>query len=718
MTKIKNYVDNQFFIIDSEKLSAVYSKMYGFSISEGNIISDDNIEDDIKLNGDGVYVRILREGNNIQISQDFNGSFGIYIYNNDADGSFVISNSFLKLVDYVKDKYHISLNKDVALSFIPADLCNLSYKKTLINEIEVIPRNYIININISIQTYSFEKIYYNEDTVSIDSVKGIKILDDWFFKWINIIRLLKEKTNNLKFELSGGFDSRIILTLLLNANINLNKVHIYTINNQTLKEDYEIASILAKKYDFKLNQEFYKNVLYIDDFHDAVNMLNYIKLGFHKESNFPDKFFTNPIYIFGGFGGESLRDYWNFSPQEYLENSINRAKRFSPEFIEPTRNVILNSLKELQEEFNVENDKSKKLTELLYREIRNRNHFGKISALSFLTNELRLSPLLDQNLHKLNKSEFDRDLLFALIFTRYCPELLDIKFDSGKKIDKNLIEFAQKINKRYPFANKKLTYVDGPNECIKIDSQYDIHLEKNAYIEEYLKKVFLSHSFKSTFEMYFSYNFYQFILNEVKNRRYPPLSLVNSSMAVLKMIDSVNFNKEKFSNNSSDWFDNFLDIDSFNGNHLDGKIVNEIMKFNTARIDIKNIGIESNTLDEINCSDKFIKIMNPPWFSDDTGIGHVFETTSNKLHISFRCINDGKLKISLRSKDTRDKNRKFFPIYLDFTKFLVNEVEILKSNELVWCNSPYVYIKEVKNNERIDLEVEWLPFNSESIYKF
>ena len=203
MNEIEKYIDNQFFIIDSNNLNSVESKLFGFAIYNENIIFANDMNENIKLNGDGVYVRILKNENEIYISQDFNGSYGIYLYD---DGSqFVISNSFIKLVDYLKDKYHISINNDVALSFIPSDLCSIVYTQTMINEIEFIPRNHVIKININNRTLKHKKINYNENTIPIDSKEGIEILDNWFYKWISIFRKLKMKTNDLKIDLTGGF---------------------------------------------------------------------------------------------------------------------------------------------------------------------------------------------------------------------------------------------------------------------------------------------------------------------------------------------------------------------------------------------------------------------------------------------------------------------------------------------------------------------------------
>ena len=108
--------------------------------------------------------------------------------------------------------------------------------------------------------------------------------------------------------------------------------------------------------------------------------------------------------------------------------------------------------------------------------------------------------------------------------------------------------------------------------------------------------------------------------------------------------------------------------------------------------------------------------MTPQWFSNDEGIGYLIESNVNSIKIKLKCINDGVLKISLRSKYVTDKNKKNFPIFLDYTKFTVNNEDILNKNTLIHCFKPYIYKKNVKNSEIIDLIIEWLPFNQNSIF--
>ena len=87
-------------------------------------------------------------GEEIRISQDFSGSFGLYIYENKNTGYFALSNSFLLLEEYLIGKENFTLNKDFADNLIISDLCTPSIYETMINEIIQIPTNAFIVLNI------------------------------------------------------------------------------------------------------------------------------------------------------------------------------------------------------------------------------------------------------------------------------------------------------------------------------------------------------------------------------------------------------------------------------------------------------------------------------------------------------------------------------------------------------------------------------------------
>lgn len=297
-------LEEEFFIIDSFNLNNVNQKLYGYAIKDKDIIIDKNININ-NLDGTGAYTYIHKDKEKIKILQDFNGSYGLYFYKN--EDYFAISNSFLKLVEYLKKNHTITFNKKYGDAFLFSDLCSFAYGETLINEIEVLPRNYKVIINKNNKSINFEEIDYQEHTIELNSKEGINTLDKWFYKWTSIIRSIKDKTNNLTMDLSGGFDTRITATLMLSANIDLNKITVLSYDDDKIchAEDYEIASRIGEKFGFSLNKNVFSTKL--NKIYDKSNILNtsfYTKLGFHKEMYFNYFNSSNILYSMNGAGGD------------------------------------------------------------------------------------------------------------------------------------------------------------------------------------------------------------------------------------------------------------------------------------------------------------------------------------------------------------------------------------------------------------------------------
>ena len=97
---MKELIEQNFFIIDSNNLEKIQSIMYGYSVSKKGILTNNYYkklgyyEEPDPL---GVYVMIRKIGEEIRIDQDFYGGFGLYIYENKNTGYFAFSNSFLLL---------------------------------------------------------------------------------------------------------------------------------------------------------------------------------------------------------------------------------------------------------------------------------------------------------------------------------------------------------------------------------------------------------------------------------------------------------------------------------------------------------------------------------------------------------------------------------------------------------------------------------------------
>ena len=148
-------------------------------------------------------------------------------------------------------------------------------------------------------------------------------------------------------------------------------------------------------------------------------------------------------------------------------------------------------------------------------------------------------------------------------------------------------------------------------------------------------------------------------------------------------------------------------------------LINSLLtNYNTSRIDIKNSRIENNSVEIIKNSDPSSDVEYPNWFKNELGEGITIKSNVGVIDLKIKCIEDGTLRIYIKSNDTRDKNNNHFPVYINYTSVIVNKKEHLKENTLVYHDEPLIIMREVKNNEIISIHAEWMPFNSKtSIYK-
>lgn len=730
MDEFNQYFSKEFFIIDSNNLNLIEDKLYGFSFDGEKIIKQDTIG---SLTGEGIYVYIENNANSINIFQDFNGSYGLYIFR--LNNFFAISNSFLRLVEYLKKDYELTLNEDYAKYFMASGLNSTIYKETLVNEIEIVPRRYVIEIDKITKDIFFKEIDYNEHSIDLNSKKALDILDGWFYKWVNYIRILKQQTNNIQFDLSGGFDSRIMLLLLLSANVDLEKIEIRSFDDGELchGEDYLIATELADYFNFKLNNKVISTKkINFRDIKTPINISFYTKLGFHNQLNY--KFFRtiSPVYNFNGLGGENLRDYANFTAGEYLEIYTNIAKRTDNSLERATKRILKTTINKISDEFDIEIT-SKTIGKIIFNETRSRNHYGKLAVEEFFSNKLLLMPFFDPELHKLklNVDGCDDDnLLFALIYLRYFPELLNFRFEGNRQINEKTLAIAQKINEISPFFAKNYSFISGPEiDENKLDEYYNMNNKfikweidgfhiKWKDLDDYLREIFNSREFESEFTKYFPISLYNKISQFIDQETYFPLQKAYPVFSVLKIINDVKFSYFKHRFKLTDWFESFNLSNHINDEIINSKMTTFLLMYMTLRIDIKNNFSENNTIEIIENSDKNSTINYPSWYCNDLGKGLVLESTKSKIKIKVKCICDGRLDIIFRGKDVRDKNSNRFPVFIDLTKIFINGKLLLDENKLISHDKPHKFKLDVIDGEIITLEVEWMPFTNLSKYKF
>ena len=707
-----NSINDEFFIIDSTNINSVQNRFFGYTIQNNKIVFEDEFERADGINGSGAYVFVDAGDDEISIFQDQTGSYGIYVYMDETENYFAISNSFLKLAEFLsKSNYPISLNRDFANYYLSAGIVPLFPDETLIEEICVLPRNYNLHINKNTEEISFEKIDYQEKTISLDCEEGVAILDRWFDKYVELFRSIRHSTNSITLDLSGGYDSRVNAAIWLSASINLKNLKIFSNEKEVFSEDYEIASKIAEHFDFELNNTVAKQTIPYS-MKDSINITEYSQLGFHKLRNFPIFRFAQPHYRISGHCGEIRRRYPNKPLKDYGEAILKKSKSYGNTYFNSTKTLIDRKFKELCDKYNSNSD-SKELSSILYTETRNRYHYGKEFIEGYLHNKITISPLADPDLCKLQITtpECDDDILIhTFILLRHCPDLLYFNVEGNREINDKAIRYASEINEKYPYTPKDYSFIEGPQ--LDDDIENEENILKNGDCEKIFKDIFYSKNFIKEYEKYFTKKSYRKIRDKIDKDPNHPLQDVYSAIDILKVIEYVNINNTLRRESIGSWLESYpAEIDE-----REFEIEKMLDNYHTLRVDLKNFGLEDNDLEILESADIELDETTPDWFCDDKGIGHVIKTEKSKLHLKLKMINDGKIDIKLKGQFAKAQNGKKFPIYIDCTKFEVDGENMLETNTLVSHDDPIKFEKKVNNGDIISVNIEWLPFNKSSIY--
>ncbi len=724
-------VEKEFFLIDSDNLFQVRPRLYGYSIQRSGIYEDDNLTPEAiaGLDGRGCYVYVDVQDGKITIKQDLNGAWGIYLFRH--GDYFALSNSFFRLLDHVKFKYPLTVNHDYCHHLLINELASHSYPETAINEIQLVDRSAILTIGISEKNLQIKLIDYKEHSISPDSETGIAVLDNWIEFWGDVLYGVAQHTKFIQADLSGGFDSRVSIVPLLHSGIDLNTVRINSSTDglHTHAEDYQIASKIAAHYGFNLNQSLPAQQFLNYSLNDAWDIDLYSQNTFR---NLPTVSWArktvNKVYYLKGHAGESIRKRWHMPPKKFIANQISKTTRYpaalSDKIFNSVKNILESAYNSICNKHNIKDFDSIDIMQYLYEETRCRHHFGKEALGLYRRNNLAISPALDPELRtiKLNTPECpDYNLLIALIFTRYAPDLLTFPFDSNRSIAKETLLFAKKINERFPKYEKKnkssvnksfyLQPRDLQTEKILSSKQNNPGLPGNLP-ESCMKSAFESSGVFALFTKYFDKELYNYAANYYDNHVFGRNRPLYSVLGVARVLSDVEISQSKRPLYHD--IKHFLEQDFVTINNDEFKIPSKFQDYLTARIDVKLMSTAGD-FQIISLSDDKANVLKPNWFQKD-GIGYQIQSYAGKLEFAVKSTVDGQIRLLLRGKHIRnpEDKSKNVPYWIDYTKLTINGQEIFDILTPTWHDKPYICAIDTKANYEIKIQVEWLPHRSDN----
>lgn len=718
-------VEREYFLIDSDNLHQVRPRLYGYSIQASGIYENDNLTPEAaeNLGGRGAYVYVDVRGGQITIKQDLNGSWGIYLFRH--GDYFALSNSFFRLVDHLKFRYPLTVNRDYCHHLLIVGLCSMSCTETAVNEIRLIERNAIIHIGIAEKNLQMELIDGKEQTVRVDSAEGMAILDNWVNFWSGVFRGVAQNAKYITADLSGGFDSRLSLMLLLNSGIDLKRMTINSINDKlhTHAEDYAIASQIAAHYGFELNRPLPElkflnysltDVFNMDLYHlQTLHRDGYIKIMWKKS--------VDKLYSVSGHGGESLRDYWFGEPKKFLDGKLGACNVYSPalsrELAHSTKTIFESSFRFVREKYKVADENSPWIPQYAYGETWNRHHFGKFLSGAYFCNSITLAPVFDPELLKLRVDTPecpDPKLLITVIFTRFKPELLQFPFDSNRSIAPDTIAFAKRLNERFPRQN-------APIEPRQFNlPPRDVHVEQilasnrnNEEITKDMRNACLKAMFDSSrtyglFTTQFDAELYNYAVEYYLDPRYTFTRNWNTHVVlgiaqVLEAVEISNRHRAPYRD-----FARFLEQD-FAEIPAEAQIVRKFSPYFTVALQITFLqGTSPSDLEILDISDN--KADTIPLDKLQT-VGYMIFSHAGSLDMVFQAATDGQIQLVLFGADVPSNfnDTKRVPLQIDYTNLTINGAVAFNTAQPACYDKPCVCTVDVAGGEKIVIHTEWLP---------
>lgn len=714
-------VDKEFFLIDSDNLGEVETCFYGYSIQANGIHENDNLTRKAvdKLDGRGCYVYVEAQKNKITIKQDLNGCWGVYLFR--YGDYFAISNSFFHLVDHVKQSYALTPNRDYCHYLLLNDVCSNACAETAIKEIEVVDRNATLWIDIADKSLQIEKLDFKEHTVPLDSAEGMATLDNWFGFWCELLRGLTQYTNFIQADLSGGLGSRISFLLLLKSGVDLSKVQINSIEDDSHAADFDIASQIAAHYDFKLNQPFPARQTLNYSLNDIFNLNLYGGQTFRNVADLGMQKGVDKVYSLDGFGGEVFQDTWRKSPKTFTEDALKRTQIYYRDLkVKLSRSVetILQAgFRAVSDKHKIRNADSIDIPQRLYLETQCRNCYGKDALRNYLNGNVQLSPWFDPAIRTLSpttKDCSDYNLLTALILTRYEPQLLEFPFEGNRTIAPETIDYARKLNERFPRSTPDESSKVIWFHCQSSDSRAKKLLNAkhnnpkiaSDLVASCLKAMFESGKTYGLFSAYFDTELYHVTPVDQASHLYTVLGIAK----VLEDVEISSRNRPQYQTMTR-----FLEED-FTAVYDDAQILRNIIPYITARIDIKLTpkGKGKSKFEILTVSDNRASIAKPGWLQNK-GIGYTVTSMAGKLEFVAKANVDGQIRLLLKGiniLDAEDKTKRI-PYWIDYNNLTINGTTIFDTVTPAWHDKAYNHDVNVKAGEEIKIQIEWLPHRSD-----
>jgi hypothetical protein len=433
-------MDHGFFLVSSYGLLPEHH-LHGICFQDEDlIIGNEGYEKyravrqrDIRAGQDGSYIVVRPSENETVIGTDFSGYYKLFLYQRGE--KWALSNSFIELVRYVASKnLPVTVDENhLASFFIEGPFGDqLTSLRTSVKEIRLIPSTME-----AVLTKAFFGTALTLRPVSAASGHALneksyrEILQDYLRLWVGRMATMLQADLYMRSDLTGGQDSRAILSLMLAAAQNIGDAFIRQVNftsDKGAKGDFTIASQIAERFRLRfMDKSEDPRVPVRLDTSKAYEKWKSLCLGVYGPIYFP---VTHPVptaLSFGGAGGEGHRRFYpSIAPDRFL----NQQRAFFPSSAQFKRlkRDILDDLSALRQGAEASVDPMI----LHYRHFRDRCHGGRAPQYGNLISPLS-SATLRQASSLCSSEQIERSQVLADVLINANRELAILPYDEPRK---------------------------------------------------------------------------------------------------------------------------------------------------------------------------------------------------------------------------------------------------------------------------------------------
>ena len=153
---------------------------------------------------------------------------------------------------------------------------------------------------------------------------------------------------------------------------------------------------------------------------------------------------------------------------------------------------------------------------------------------------------------------------------------------------------------------------------------------------------------------------------------------------------------------------------SENNFNLVSDLDSSLDKFSTVRLNLKNMGSSRNNLILLNSNNCLADITQLHSYKNYKGSGTIIYSKKYNMNLSFRCINDGNLKINFGPIFIKEKNSITLPIYIDLKEIVIDGINVLKEDKVLTPETPFIYEKCIFDGQIINISLNWAPLSTKS----